>query len=336
MPWSTGMPGMSRWLARVSSSQGLGCAWGPNAGRASSLSGSSYAHLAANVYISEGRDTGVISQLSDAVQTLSPGVRLGHVFVDDAYNRTGLTLVSSSVDRLVRGAMAVSTLALDLIDLRRHEATHPRLGVVDHVSCHPLVRDDATMLAARMARDAIGKALGERGVPTYLYGFGVEADLASVRRRFGYFRANTSGGEWRGSGAEWVKVLQETPPDYGPRLLRDEWGIACVGCLPWVVNHNVVLNTSDLGLAKELAKRVSERGGGLANVQAMGLAYEDGKVEVACNLLDAAVSGPEDVNEYLSRVLDDARGNVPAGSCVRIVRSYQTGKSVEELCSLIS
>ena len=315
--------GLSRWLSRMYSSQ-------PpiSATRASSAD---QVCLAANVYISEGRDGVVIARLTDAVGAFSPGVRLGHVFVDDAYNRTGFTLVSSSVDGLVGAAVAVSTSALDLVDLSRHSATHPRLGVVDHVSCHPLFRDNTTICAARMARDAIGRGLGELGLATYLYGEGVDVDLASVRRRFGYFRANSSGSQWRGSEAEWAEVLRQVPPDFGPSLLRDEWGIACVGCVPWVVNHNVVLNTADVGIAKRLAKEVSERGGGLARVQAMGLAYEHGQVEVACNLLDTAISGPDDVDAFLSKALEA----VGPGEQVGIVRSYQTGKTTEELRALM-
>ncbi len=315
--------GVSRWLARLYTSQSS-----ISATRASS---GDQTFLAANVYISEGRDEDVIARLTDAAGSFSPGVRLGHVFVDDAYNRTGFTLVSSSVDGLVDAALAVSTSALELVDLRGHEATHPRLGVVDHVSCHPLLRDPVTMGAARMARDAIGRALGERGLATYLYGVGVEVDLATVRRRFGYFRANSSGSQWRGSEAEWADVMRRVPPDYGPSLLREEWGVACVGCVPWVVNHNVVLNTPDVGLAKRLAKKVSERGGGLAGVQAMGLAYECGQVEVACNLLDAAVSGPGDVDALLVKALDA----VGLGGRVGIVRSYQTGKTTEELRAML-
>eukprot|EP00889_Picochlorum_renovo_P000243 jgi/Picre1/27273/NNA_000242.t1 len=61
------------------------------------------------------------------------------------------------------------------------------------------------------------------------------------------------------------------PPAFGPSVVRPEWGIACVGSVPWVVNHNVVLNTPDVAVAKDIARRVSERGGGLQAVQAMGL-----------------------------------------------------------------
>ena len=287
--------------------------------------------LAANVYVSEGRNASVVSRLRDAVQTRDHVARLAHVFVDDAYNRTGFTIVSSSVDGLVRGAMAVSTLALELVDLTKHAATHPRLGVVDHVSCHPLMGDDATRDAAVAARDAIGEALGAY-VPTYTYGIGRGVDLATVRRRFGYFRANGAGEQWKGSDAVWREALRGSPPDFGGGAsLRDSWGIACVGCVPFVVNHNVVLDTGDVELAKRLARAVSERGGGLAGVQAMGLAYGRGQVEVACNLLDSGVNGPDEVDAFLARAVE-GEGE---GDDVRIVRSYQTGKSVDELRAML-
>ena len=319
MHWDCGIASRIRGL-RV-----MGTRWGSAQGGCAATS--STTALVANVYVSEGRNASVISRLADAVKPFAPGVRLGHVFVDDAYNRTGFTLVSSSVDGLVKGTMAVSTLAFEMVDLRRHDAMHPRLGVVDHVSCHPLVRDDATMGAAQAARDAIGKALGV-WVPTYLYGVGRDVDLASIRRRFGYFRANNSGEQWRGSDEVWREALRETPPEFGMTVLRDEWGVACVGCVPFVVNHNVVLDTADVALAKRLARRVSERGGGLVGVQAMGLAYEGDKVEVACNLLNAAIHGPKDIDTFLEKALHEEGG-------VRIVRSYQTGKSMEELRAML-
>jgi len=117
--------------------------------------------------------------------------------------------------------------------------------------------------------------------------------------------------------------------------LRDSWGIACVGCVPFVVNHNVVLDTGDVELAKRLARAVSERGGGLAGVQAMGLAYGRGQVEVACNLLDSGVNGPDEVDAFLARAVEGEGEGEGEGEDVRIVRSYQTGKSVDELRAML-
>ncbi|KAJ9534594.1 hypothetical protein QJQ45_022186, partial [Haematococcus lacustris] len=68
----------------------------------------------------------------------TPGVLLARVFVDPAYHRTGFTLTSTSPSQLAQGVVHLSQTALSCLDLRQHSATHPRLGVVDHISLHPL------------------------------------------------------------------------------------------------------------------------------------------------------------------------------------------------------
>lgn len=58
--------------------------------------------------------------------------------------------------QLARTAVQLARAALAAIDLRLHSASHPRLGVVDHISCHPLGTGAALSTAAEAAR-LIGK-----------------------------------------------------------------------------------------------------------------------------------------------------------------------------------
>lgn len=319
--------------------------------------------LACNVYISQGRDERLIQSLVGEIEQVSLRlssnnardrrsnyVALGHVFMDTSYNRTGFTLVASSMDAMVQGAVALSQKALSGIDLREHDATHPRLGVVDHISCHPLRsgKTDDLDIAGDCARN-IARILGDVcGIPTFLYGTckepsrsaSSETSLASIRRRFGYFKMNHTHGapihgrrqEWKGLDDDWLEsmnlVIKEYPPDFGPNHVSPNIGIACVGSLPWVINHNVVLNTTDVSIAKNVAKRVSERGGGLQTVQAMGLEI-DGGVEVACNLLNSEISSCDMVDSFIAKELAGNYGDVS------IVRSYQTGKPVSQLLEMI-
>lgn len=44
-------------------------------------------------------------------------------------------------------------------------------------------------------------------------------------------------------------------------------GVATIGAVPFIINYNVPLETSDLQAAKAIAKAVSERGGGLRGVE---------------------------------------------------------------------
>ena len=313
--------------------------------------GSGDVALACNVYISQGRDESLIKCLVDEITRVSHSFKgshdgqknsmtLGHIFVDSSYNRTGFTLVGSSVDAVAQGAAALSHKALSCIDLREHDATHPRLGVVDHISCHPLRRGwPGDMEMAGACAKEIGLILGdEYGVPTFLYGTCNQrhnTSLASIRRRFGYFKTHGAAQnrqEWQGLDDSWLdtmnSVIQDNPPDFGPNTVSANVGIACVGSVPWVINHNVILNTTNVDIAKQVAKKVSERGGGLKSVQAMGLEI-DGGVEVACNLLDSEVSDCHMVDDFISKELAGSHKGVA------IVKSYQTGKPVYQLLDMI-
>jgi hypothetical protein len=79
------------------------------------------------------------------------------------------------------------------------------------------------------------------------------------------------------------------------------------------------------GAAREVAREISERGGGLARVEAMALQHQ-GVVEVACNLLDYRVSGPQQV-EAAVRAAAAARGAGTGGA-------YCIGKLPEEMVAL--
>ena len=59
--------------------------------------------------------------------------------------------------QLIQAALALSKAALAAVDLTHHDASHPRLGVVDHVSCQPVGRAATIAVAATIA-SAIGDA----------------------------------------------------------------------------------------------------------------------------------------------------------------------------------
>jgi glutamate formiminotransferase len=132
-------------------------------------------------------------------------------------------------------------------------------------------------------------------VPTYLYGAAHKdgRTLASIRRQLGYFTPTSPGGsQWRGAPDAWPSSSPlPVAPDAGPVTPSRSKGVVVLGATAWVDNYNVPVRTADVGAARLIARAVSERGGGLASVQAMGLAHGDGATEVACNLLDPATVG---------------------------------------------
>eukprot|EP00798_Chlamydomonas_sp_ICE-L_P016099 gene16099-22241_t len=211
---------------------------------------------AANIYISEGRDIRLINHIKstifrdDAGSTIfrDAGVHnesaLVNTFVDEEYNRTGFTILSRSAVKLSETAVQLSELALSKLDLRTHVATHPRLGVVDHISIHPLAvpesastsqggvsktEPSASTSSKMSSRMRYGEAaeqatlcaqwVGERlgsgggGLPVYYYGWAhpQERRLAEVRRKLGYFKRQN---QKNGAPEPLTPVHSNADPDY--------------------------------------------------------------------------------------------------------------------------
>lgn len=170
-------------------------------------------------------------------------------------------------------------------------------------------------------------------VPAFLYGAahprGVH--LADLRRALGYFTrpiATTALGQWEGAALLGGAAAEPVAPDFGPPEARPATGAVAVGACPWVANYNVPLRCDDLKLATRIAKAVSERGGGLPCVQAMALRHGHGSIEVACNLLDATVTGGRRVQERVAELA--------AVEGVQVEEGYDTGYSEEEVLRLAS
>lgn len=126
------------------------------------------------VYLSEGRN----NDLLDSLASVSAGrdAALIRQFRDPTYHRTGFT-IGGSPGGVTRAVLEVSRHALQVIDLRLHEASHPRVGVVDHISIHPLGVDPGATVDTCRAGHRIAEILGREGLPVLLYG-----DLNDGRR----------------------------------------------------------------------------------------------------------------------------------------------------------
>jgi glutamate formiminotransferase len=72
--------------------------------------------------------------------------------------------MSPSALQLAGAALLLARAALAVLDLRQHAATHPRLGTVDHISCHPLGAQAVLQSAAEAARLIGAHACTMRGL----------------------------------------------------------------------------------------------------------------------------------------------------------------------------
>jgi len=63
-------------------------------------------------------------------------------------------------------------------------------------------------------------------------------------------------------------------------------GATVVGARRPLIAYNINLASDDVELARQIARAVRESGGGLVNVQAMGVKSATGRAQVSMNLLD--------------------------------------------------
>ncbi len=228
---------------------------------------------------SEGRRLDVVERLADAVSSVA-GVHLLDRTSDASHNRSVFTMAGDAgvvVDALER-AVAV---AVHEIDMDQHWGEHPRIGAVDVVPFVPL--GDTTMDdCVRLAR-AFGRRIASRfDLPVYLYAAAAlrpdRVKLADVRR-----------GQYEGLKTDIATAGRE--PDFGPARMHPSAGAVAVGARPFLIAYNINLASDDLGLAKRIARRVRESGGGLPKLQASGFFIEELRcAQVSMNVLDFQVT----------------------------------------------
>ncbi|GBF99817.1 hypothetical protein Rsub_12570 [Raphidocelis subcapitata] len=173
-----------------------------------SLRASSRLLLGCHVYTSEGRDARVIASLRDACAA-QRGVVLASSFVDAPYHRSSYTLVSGSAEALAAAVVNVSRAALAAIDLSAHDASHPRLGAVDHISCHPVPED------LGWGREDIGKSSGGGSSQNSNSGNSSCSDGAAAERTASAAAAGPSGRE---EDAAALRAAASLARDIGGRL----------------------------------------------------------------------------------------------------------------------
>lgn len=228
---------------------------------------------------SEGRRPEVIAAIRDAAGTV-PGVTVLDLHADPTHNRMVLTFVGGP-EAVAEAAFRSAEQAARLIDMTVQSGEHPRIGATDVIPFVP-VAGGAMETCVELA-NTVGQRLGqELDIPVYLY---ARAARRPERIRLPDIRR----GQFEGL-REAIEIDPDRAPDFGPARLGTA-GATAVGARPFLVAYNVNLATADLALAKRIARNVRESSGGLAAVQALGMATDDPNVvQVSMNLLDTSVT----------------------------------------------
>lgn len=224
---------------------------------------------------SEGRRPQVVADIVSAIAS-ADGVRILDFSSDAAHNRSVVTFVGPPA-AAAEGAFRAIARASELIDMRAHTGEHPRLGATDVVPFVPI--SGVTMGECVELAAALGERVGrELNIPVFLYEHAARCEgrrnLADIRR-----------GEYEGLAAK--MATPEWAPDFGPSVVNPTAGAAVIGARMPLIAFNVNLATSDLAVAKRIAKAVRGSSGGLAYVKALGVMLDDkGVAQVSMNLVN--------------------------------------------------
>jgi glutamate formiminotransferase/glutamate formiminotransferase/formiminotetrahydrofolate cyclodeaminase len=229
---------------------------------------------------SEGRNQTTVRALVNAVESV-PGVWLLDQTMDRDHHRSVLSFAGEP-DAVAEAAFRAIRVATDLIDLRKHKGVHPRVGATDVVPFVPVrgvTMQDCVHLAKRL-----GQRVGtELEIPVFLYEQAAlhcdHAPLESVRR------GGLQGLAFRmASDPDWT-------PDFGPPHLHKTAGAMVIGARPPLIAFNVNLRSTDLALARSIAKGIRQSNGGLPHLKAIGVELASRQlVQVAMNLTDFIIT----------------------------------------------
>jgi glutamate formiminotransferase len=225
---------------------------------------------------SEGRNPAIVEEIANAIGGRRGVTVLGRT-MDPDHNRSVITFAGDP-EAVVAAAVRAVAVAVERIDLTGHSGVHPRLGAADVIPFVP-VRSVTLADCAALAHKCGEEIWRTLGVPVYFY---EAAARQPLRDRLENVR--------RG-GFELIRdaVLHDPSrrPDIGGPQLHPTAGACIVGARKFLVAVNVNLTTSDVGVAKQIARTIRESSGGMRHVKALGLPLKRrNQVQVSMNLTD--------------------------------------------------
>jgi glutamate formiminotransferase len=224
---------------------------------------------------SEGRDLAKIEKIVAPFRGRE-GVKLLDYQTDKDHNRAVVTVVGEP-DPLKDALIESMGIAIHVIDMRRHQGQHPRMGAIDVVPLIP-VKNVSPEEAIALSKEIAATAADRYNLPIFLYGKSAtrleRENLATIRK-----------GQFEGMAA---KIKQpEWKPDFGPPAIHPSAGVTAIGARTPLVAYNVNLDTNNLEIADRIARQVRHISGGLRYCKGIGIELKDrGIVQVSMNMTD--------------------------------------------------
>jgi len=223
---------------------------------------------------SEGRNPEIIDKIVSAILSVQ-GIVLLDKEMNADHNRAVVSFIGEATN-IVEAAFCGCKKASELIDLNKHQGEHPRLGATDVIPFIPI--SNVTMDECVYLAKELGKRIAdELNIPVYLYESAAtrpdRTDLAVIRK--GEFESLRTA----------IKTDPARTPDFGKPELHPTAGAVVVGARFPLIAYNINLNTTDISIAKKIAKAIRFRDGGFKYVKALGFALKEKNcVQVSINM----------------------------------------------------
>lgn len=258
---------------------------------------------------SEGRQPETVRLIAEAIAAVDSACVLD-THIDPDHNRSVITFVARP-EKVVRAAVNSVRRAAELIDMRLHQGEHPRLGATDVLPFVP-VRGVSMNDCVAIAHEAGEIIARELSIPVYYYENAAlridRVNLEDVRR-----------------GAlellrEQIALNPERAPDVGLAQVHESAGAIAVGARKFLIAFNVILRSSDIAVARQIARKIRARSGGLPFVKALGFRLQTrGLVQVSMNLVNYEVTGMAAVYEAVQREADVLGVEIESAEIVGLV-----------------
>ncbi len=267
---------------------------------------------------SEGRKTETVARLAEAIASVDTACVLD-THIDPDHNRSVITFVASPA-MIVEAAVRAVGLAAELIDMRQHKGVHPRMGATDVLPFIP-IRGVTMEECAALAHEAGKRVARELSIPVFFYERAAlrpeRVNLEDVRRALELLR-------------EQIAVDPNRAPDLGPPVVHETAGAIAIGARPFLIAFNVNLATTDVLIARKIARAVRARGGGLPFVKALGFELSTRElVQVSMNIVNYEVTGLTQAYDAVRREAERAGVEIVSVEIVGLVPEKALDKSAE-------
>lgn len=232
-----------------------------------------------NFSCSKEKDEAAYNALVEVANSV-PGCTLFDAQTDGNHNRCVFTLIGTP-EAIEEVAFRLTKKAAEVIDMTKHHGEHSRMGATDVIPFVPTV--NVTVEECVEMSKRLGKRIWEElQIPIFLY-----EDSATSPDRVNL--ANVRKGQFEGMPE---KLLQpEWAPDFGERKIHPTAGVTAIGARMPLVAFNINLATSDVNIAKKIAKVIRGSSGGFKCCKAMGFMLEDrGIAQVSMNMVNYEIT----------------------------------------------